>query len=871
MASFKYPYRLPEGSVQHHRAARVERNIAADEIAAWCRRNGVTQGSYFHAALLLTLYLLTGEKPFIATTYSGRAEQPEALMHTVGFFARSVPVVWSFGDDAEGIGALPPDALIRQVQAQVMATCSRDGVLYTDLSVRTDVLLTCQGALGQAFIDRIRADVLELETPVFPIHLIIRPAGATAEVSLYYDEALFSDADMRLLGHVFERVLDGLRNAPALRTIALVEPVDAGLIQARSGPCVPIEPDRTWLNDFRRQADRRPDAVAVCAENGSYTYAALDTISDRLACRLTEQGVDAGDFVVVRMPRVREFLAAVLAIHKCGAAYVPIDEDYPEQRIAYIMKDSGATALVTRETVEALEGREHRPFPVRASASGNAYMIYTSGSTGDPKGVVIPHGALYNYLRYVVDAMKLGPDSRISCYASFAFDISIEGLLAPLAAGGACCIVPSAVRRDVAALEAYLRDNGVTGGCFPTQIGQLLGRRDPLDMDYITLIGEQMTWIPGNRGHVYNAYGPTECTVVVTYHDVQKDVPNGDIPIGRPMYNTSVLILDPFGNLLPDGAVGELCVAGAQLARGYHNQPEKTASAFAPLRQMPSVTVYHTGDLARVLPDDSLAFLGRSDRQIKRRGYRIKPGEIESAALRHPGVREAVVKAMDDRLILYYTVSDATVSEAALADALKAGLPLYMLPDGCIRLEAMPLTPNGKIDVRRLPAFHFKSARYAPPGNEIERAMCQLIARVLHVERVGIDDDFFDLGGNSLDAAQLALALGEGFEISDIYQGRSVSGILSQRRGERRFYGFERLSVYPLTEEQKKFFFVSGIGARPEISYGNVPTLLQLPDDTDLAKLQAMLAQVIDNHPYLKVRYTENPDPQAEAREWYVA
>lgn len=257
-----------------------------------------------------------------------------------------------------------------------------------------------------------------------------------AGLSLHYDKALFREADMRLLGDAFERVLERLCKAPVLRDIRLVETADASLLRARSGPRMPIEAGMTWLRDFRKQVALQPDALAVCAENGAYTYAELGKTSDLLAHWLTEKGVKPADFVVVRMPRVRQFPAAVLGIQKCGAAYVPVDEDYPEQRIDYILKDSGSAVAVTQETVEALEASEHRPFPDRSVACGNAYMIYTSGSTGNPKGVVIDHSALYNYLRYVVDVMNPGPGSRISCYASFAFDISIEGLLAPLAAAG---------------------------------------------------------------------------------------------------------------------------------------------------------------------------------------------------------------------------------------------------------------------------------------------------------------------------------------------------------------------------------------------------------------------------------------------------
>lgn len=874
--SFRYPYRLAREGDALHQTAVIQQYIPKASIHAYCMERSLTPSSYFHASFLLTLHLLTGAQPFIATTYSGRAELAEALMRTAGLFAKSVPVVWSMGEDPEDPGNMRPEDYIRSIQAQILETCSHDEVLYSKLPARTDILLTFQGELGTSFVGRGRGIRLELDTPLFPIHLVAGLVGSQYEISLYYDQSLFHGKDMSLLYSSFVNVLDRMDKAGTLRELALTPPDVSAILRKRSGQRVLFDDDATWIRDFQLHAKNRPSQTAVMAENGTYTYEELDTLSDRIASRLFEQGVGAGDFVAVRMPRVREFPAAILGIQKCGGAYIPVDVDYPPQRIEYILKDSGAAITVDEAFVSDAAGARPGTFPVQARSSGPAYMIYTSGSTGDPKGVVISHHALYNYLAYVRNEMKLDPNSRISCYASFSFDISIEGLLAPLVSGGTSCIIPSAVRKDISALETYLREQAVTGGCFPTQIGQLLGQRDALDMEYLTLIGEKMTAIPGNKGHVYNAYGPTECTVVCTYYDVQKGHSYTDIPIGKPMYNTGVLILDPFGNLLPDGAIGELCVCGPQLAAGYHNLPGKTAQVFAPLSQSPSVRVYHTGDLAKVLPDGNLMFLGRSDRQLKRRGYRIEPGEIESAARRLPWIREAVILADHDRLILYYTAAseeDATDAAAneELRIALEAELPPYMLPDGFMKLKAMPLTPAGKVDVRKLPAFQFQAGVYTPPRDEIERFVCSKMADVLHLEKVGIHDDFFELGGSSLDVVQLKLKLGEDFEISDIYNGRTVSGILKEAHAKRRVYDYDRLSIYPLTEEQKKFFFVPDVGARPELSYANVPLLFRLPEDTDLEKLQKMLTKVIDNHPYLKVRYIENPDPRANAEDWFVA
>lgn len=881
LESFKYPYRLTEQSHLPHRTSTIQKEIPTQAIQTFCVKMNLTQSSYFHASLLLAIHLLTAEKPFIATTYSGRAELPEALMRTVGFFAKSMPLRWSAGEEDHDKASIRPEDYIRGIQAQIMDICSHDEVTYSDLAARSDILLTFQGEMGAIRIGRYRGISLALQTPIFPIQLLVKPVEQTYDISLHYDEALFSAADMALLFDAFEVVLRRLSEVSALREVSLTNTDPKNLIQRGSGRAVEFDEGATWVRDFERQVLHWPDRIAVAAENGTYTYRQLDEVSDKVASWLAERGVGAGDFVVVKMPRVKEFIAAILGIHKCGAAYVPVDVDYPQHRITYIFKDSEARAQLTQEAVQAIEAEGATARTIGgARTSGRAYMIYTSGSTGDPKGVVVSHGALYNYLRYVTDEMKTGPESKIACYASFCFDISIEGLLSPLIVGGTCLIVPAAVRKDASALEAFIRQEGVTGGCFPTQIGQLLGQREPLHMTYLTLIGERMTAIPGNKGHVYNAYGPTECTVVCTYYDVAQDEQYASIPIGRPMYNTAVLLLDPFGNLLPDGAIGELCVTGAQLAEGYHHKSERTAQAFRPLAQVPSVTVYHTGDLARRLPDGNLVFLGRADRQIKRSGYRIEPGEIENVARRLATVNEAVVKTVKNKLVLYYTLRTADVTlrtadrgdEAnAIRQSLEAELPRYMLPDAYVRLESMPLTPNGKIDTRRLPTFELKSEEYVPPVNEVERSLCEAMARILHLPKVGMNDDFFDLGGNSLDAAQLALVLGEGFEVGDIYNGRTPSGILNESRGKRRFFGFEPQSLYPLTEEQKKFFFVSDMGARPEISYANVPMLFRLPDDADLEALRSMLLQIIDNHPYLKVRYLENPDPHAEAAEWYVA
>lgn len=871
--SFQYPYYTSALSYFAHQTKEIRLLTPKAGIPEYCRKKGFTESSYCHSALLLTLFLLTGTKPFIATTSNGRTKKPGELMRTFGLFAKSVPVVWKCGE-REIAEKVRTQDYIGSIQDQIMDTCSRRDIIYSDLKCRTDLLFTYQGELAFMYVDKYEAVDLQLDTPKFPIHIQIRPRETDYDISLCYDISRFSRKDMELLYDSYIRVLDTLLLSEHISEVSLTGDDIAGYLRDKKGKAVVFESGTTWLSEFKKQVAKRKDHPAVEAENGTYTYGELDALSDQVANSLAKMGVKRNDFVAVRMPRRKEFSAVIVGIHKCCAAYVPVDMEYPEGRVEHILRDSGARLLITEEVAkeilqkkESLAGGKKEPCP-----EDYAYMIYTSGSTGLPKGVMIQHSALYNYLKYVQLEVGIRSESRISCYASFSFDISVEGLFTPLIAGGTVCIVPSKVRKDVRALETYLRDQGVTGGCFPTQMGQMLGKNEKLLMDYITLIGEKMSVIPGNKGRVFNAYGPTEATVVVSYHEIEKDRQYRDIPIGKAMYNTALYITDPFGNLLPDGAIGELCIAGAQLAKGYHNHAEKTERAFCNLRQSPDIRVYHTGDLARYTYEGELFCLGRLDRQMKRRGFRIEPGEIEQAALKAPDVKEAVIRMQNDRMILYYTLQkNDGMSEDKIKEMLGRELPDYMMPDGYMELDSMPLTPNGKLDVTGLPEYHFKTDRYVKPSNQMEEMVCRMIGELLHVEKVGIYDDFFELGGNSLDAMQLSIKLGDIFELSDIYSGRTPAGMIEVSGIKKKFGSLPKRNMYPLTEEQKKFFFVEEMGARPEVSYGNVPMLFRLPEDTDMERLCGMLRRIIDNHPYLKVRFRKNPDLYSDPNEWYVA
>ncbi len=437
-----------------------------------------------------------------------------------------------------------------------------------------------------------------------------------------------------------------------------------------------------------------------------------------------------------------------------------------------------------------LEGAGLPPRGVGRACSP-AYMIFTSGSAGEPKGVVIPNGALLNLVHFVAKHWHLSSESRICCHSSFAFDASVEDMFPVLTVGGSLHLVPAAARRDIARLHRFLCDQRITGGCFTTRLGLLLSDYAPLPLDYICLGGERLTRRPSTSARVLNTYGPTECTVDATWCELPETARDDEpIPIGRPLDNMQAYVVDPHGQLLPQGAVGELWLAGPQLALGYLQQPLLTSERFVESKFGAS-RIYRTGDLVRWGGDGQLYFVGRNDHQIKLNGYRVELGEVERALCGVEGVKEAVVVARQEHgLLCAYYRADKAVDDRQLGKALADELPLYMVPHRFVRVEQWPVLVSGKIDVSRLPypLTSSESEEQHPLmeqhcHTDAERTMCSLFAQVLQLPAVSPTDNFFQLGGTSLTAMQLVVeAERRGLSIAygDVYHNPTPRQLLSK-------------------------------------------------------------------------------------------
>jgi amino acid adenylation domain-containing protein len=554
------------------------------------------------------------------------------------------------------------------------------------------------------------------------------------------------------------------------------------------------------------QVARTPAAVAVVAGEQVLTYAELDARANRLAQRLQRLGVRPEVVVGVFVERCLEMAVALLGVLKAGGACVPLDPSYPPERLALMLADARAPVVLTQPRLAKLLPRigattvcldiDWTSAPSEAPPRGLgpdhlAYVLYTSGSTGVPKGVMLTHRGLVNHHRVAVDRYGLGPGDRVLQFCSISFDVSIEELFPTWATGATVVLRPGEEPILGRGWLDWLRRSGVSVMNLPTAYWhqwvrdlQALGEAVPEALRLVVVGGERATapayrsWLEvgGERVRWVNAYGPTEASIMTTLYE--PDVPGAapvdrDPPIGRPLANTTIHLLDPQGQPVPSGAAGEVHIGGVGVARGYLGRPELSAERFVPdpFAQSPGARLYRTGDLARWSEEGELEFLGRLDDQVKVRGFRIECAEVEAALRSHPQVAEAVVVARKDRrgdneLVAYVVPSaEDTPDGVALRRFLAGRLPSFMVPATVVALDALPLTPNGKVDRAALPPPVPAVARGSPeaPRTRVEQALADIWARVLGLEVVGVHEDFFDLGGHSLLAAQVIAEIRERF------------------------------------------------------------------------------------------------------------
>jgi amino acid adenylation domain-containing protein len=549
---------------------------------------------------------------------------------------------------------------------------------------------------------------------------------------------------------------------------------------------------------FEWQAGASAGAVAVVDGGVSLSYGELDELADRFAGLLASAGAGPERLVGVLLPRGYVQVAVLLGVLKCGAAYVPLDPEAPAGRIAFMIGDAAPVCVVTSgDLAQVLSGEVPRVLAEEAVAAGGdrrwgywredpdrvrrpAYVIYTSGSTGTPKAVVVTHAGIASMREAQRTAFGVDAASRVLYRAPVTFDASVWEWCMALLCGGTLVIMPDSPRWDAAVFERAIREHGVTHITVgPALLASLPpGLELPSDVRLVTAGEECPPYVVerwSGDGRLFNAYGPTESTVCAT---ISRPLVAGDgAPVGVPVWNTRVYVLDHRLRIVGAGVVGELYISGAGLARGYLNRPGLTASRFvADPFGGPGERMYRTGDLARWRADGQLEFVGRSDDQVKIRGFRIELGEVENAVASQPGVAQCAVVVREDRpgdkrLVAYVTAASSAVDTDAVRREVAAQLPEHMVPAAVVVMTALPLTSHGKVDRRALPAPVYEPRGRAPRTAE-EHTLCALFAEVLGLTAVSIDDDFFNLGGNSILAIRLITRIQDELEVR--IDGRTI-------------------------------------------------------------------------------------------------
>jgi len=792
-------------------------------------------------------------------------------------------------------------------------------------------------------------------TAKFDLTLNVSESDDVIFAALEYSTDLFEASTIaRMLQH-FEILLEASARRPDSSINSL--PLLTGAEQQQqlvewSDTTAPFSLDNTIVELFEQQAARTPLATALVYEGTSFTYAELNGRANQLAHYLVGAGVSTDSLVGVCLHRSPEMVISLLATLKAGGAYVPLDPEYPQQRLAFMLNDANALVLLTQshlvdtfgahdtqviclDTDHDLISQQSEENPaVTVSGENLAYVIYTSGSTGTPKGVMISHRAIANHMLWMGREFPLTSEDAVLQKTPSSFDASVWEFYAPLLSGARLVVARAGGHREMDYLVEVIKREGVTVlQVVPSLLRMLLKEEgigecrslrrvysggEALGRELVEEFHEQLI-----GAEIYNLYGPTEATIDATWWDGRADreqAETGIAPIGRPVSNTQMYVLDEQFQLLPAGVEGELFIGGAGLARGYLNRPELTAERFIPhpFSTTPGARLYRTGDTGRYRSDGQLEYVGRGDAQVKIRGFRIELGEIRAALLAHPALRDAAVIARQDdmggdlRLVAYLVAHEqpGAPSPAELRAALKERLPDYMLPADFVTLSELPLMPNGKLDRKALPAPDHstinESAGYIAPRTSVEEVIAGIWSDVLHVERVGVTDNFFERGGHSLLATQVVSrvrqALGVELALRAVFEAVTVeelsarveaelkrdSGVASapplvaveradetgianlsgeklrllasessEKKSEARSLNItaqaRRAGSFPLSFAQRRLWFLDQL--EPGTNLYNQPYAVRLEGRLEVAALEQSLKEIVRRHEVLRTSF----------------
>jgi len=881
-----------------------------------CLTEKITMATLIHAAwgILLQRYCNKDDVVF-GTTVSGRAANLKNIEASTGLYINTLPFRVK-SEDEETIGML-----LHKLEREIRTREAYESISLAELQADNglgngtglfDTLLVIENYPIEKQLENKKGKIrLRISNAREATHYDLTVGvmfGDGVKINIYYKKGKYRlETIKRLVGHL-ENILRNIAHdmhEPVYRIEMMCKEEKEQIINGFNTTKMEYDSKKTIHRLFEEQAEKTPDNIAVVFEENQLTYRELNERANRLARVLRDRGVGPDCIVGIMAERSLEFITGVMAVLKAGGAYMTISPEYPSDRAAYMLEDSGAHIILTQshlrdkavknsEVIE-LDDDTYRTGDVSnlentTGPNNLAYVIYTSGSTGKPKGVAVEHKSVNNLIfsMYRKYNNNFGPDDNCLSLASISFDVSVYETFLPLFCGAKLVLFDKESMVDIDKLSKKIINDSITFTYIPPAIlkevynlliisadkiklNKLLVGVEPIKdyilEDYLTL---------NSNMQILDGYGPTETTVIATTYRYEKGSTTGkNVPIGKPLFNTQVYILDRRMRAMPVGVPGELCIAGDGLARGYLNRPELTAEKFVPDPFAPGERMYKTGDLTRWLPDGNIEYLGRMDFQVKIRGYRVELGEIESRLIEHKAIKEAVVTAKDDnggsKYLCAYIVVDKQLTEegeltvAELRRYLSKELPEYMIPAYFIQLDKIPLNLNGKTDRRALPeplSNMSKGTEYKAARNLMEQKLAEIWQKVFEVENIGIFDNFFELGGHSLKAMQIVNQINKtlnihiGFKEFFDYQTIASLGEYLEQYESMEYEQIEKLpdkEYYDLSYAQKRLWIINQ--KEPENTAYNMAGRMLFKESINMQAVKKTFAKLIERHESLRTRF----------------
>ncbi|MBR1524314.1 MAG: amino acid adenylation domain-containing protein [Lachnospiraceae bacterium] len=886
----------------------TEGKVDASEVAAFCTQNNLSENAFYTAVFGYVAAKYCGRDDTVFTTVNNGRNDPR-FAESVSMFVRTYPVL-------SRTGSREVKDYIRDIGNQLIDSLAYDVYSFEEISrelgVRADMIFAYQGAITDSRREfcglPYRNIELHLDEAKAGIEFLVYPAGSKT-VTYYCDfrKSLFTGGFMRRFIRAYERALSEFMRRTKLSDIELIDEDTQKKLDSFNDTSKDYEiSDIVTL--FERQAKAVPDNIAVVFKDIKLTYKQTDEITDRIAAYLANRGIGKGDAVSVLIPRCEYMVIASMGVLKSGALYQPLDPSYPSERLEFMISDAGAKLVIAERSlmdhipgyrggtlfIDEISALPASDGKAAAPAQEDGFiLLYTSGSTGTPKGVILEHRNLSNFCSWYRGYYNLTAESRVAAYASYGFDASMMDMYPALTTGACVCIIPEEIRLDFPALQMYFDDNAITHSFMTTQVGrQFASYYSGTSLKHLSVGGETLAPVypEGKSFTFHNAYGPTECTIITTIFQVDRLYRR--MPIGTPLDNFKLYVVDKYGKMLPPGVPGELWVSGRGVGRGYLNRPEKNAEVFFSnpfTNETGYGRVYRTGDVVRWTEDGIIDFVGRSDSQVKIRGFRIELTEVETIIREFTGVKDATVQAFDSpsggKYLAAYIVGDEKIDVDALCSFIAENKPPYMVPEAVMQIDSIPLNQNQKVNRRALPAPVLnpkdeEKSGVSRPMTRFEGEIVAVVKKVVGDLEISPTVSLTNYGLTSISAIGLVTTLSDRFgvdyPVSKLIDGASIVDIEDfifsewDNSGVRGVAGVtemaadtEKRNEYPLSSVQLAVYYDT-MKRAADISY-NIPTCLAFTD-IDADRLAEAVKAAVRAHSSLNTHIEVHGGQLVQAR-----